>query len=181
VSTAEIVASSIAALSIIAGAAVAILAPLVSAKRDDARLERQLNAAQVDELRSVVEEAGTALTHACEAARDMSLVSRNASARREAFADKRTRMAAARLAVEANVNRIRIRVGPDDPLTVGYVEALDALVTLEGTLRAANGPDDPVLGEPTGDLLRSAHTLSHGFFAASAAALGPKMPKAERP
>jgi hypothetical protein len=60
----------IALVSIVSGAAVAILAPLVSARREDRRAERLVNEARLNELRAVLEDAAVTMSlaiNACDA------------------------------------------------------------------------------------------------------------------
>src|SRR5215207_6936975 len=62
------VAIIVPALSVVVSGCVAIFVPRQSAKADDARLARQINAAREDELRGVLEDAGLALSDACDVA-----------------------------------------------------------------------------------------------------------------
>jgi hypothetical protein len=163
------------ALSVLVSGGVAVFVPLHAAKSDDARLSRQINAARLDELSAVLEDAGLALSEACEAARWMKTVAQSPVADDPEIPKARERMASALEAAGLQVNRILIRVGPDNHLTAAYRAAYAALAAADVTAWRLVEGGDQKLRARIAAFVSQAHERTDEFYVATAEAVGPKV------
>jgi hypothetical protein len=165
------------ALSVLVSGGVAVLVPRQAAKSEDSRLDRQINAPRLDELRAVLEDAGLALSAACEVARWMEMVVRLSPIPDDPeIPQARQRMESAVEAAGEQVNRILIRVGPENHLTSSYRAALAALAAAHTTVWRVVELDDQTLRDHVADFVSQAHERTDEFYVATAGAVGPKVP-----
>ena len=171
----------IALVSIVSGAAVAILAPLVSARREDRRAERLVNEARLDELRVVLEDAAITMSLAIgayeavyEAVQPLYGPPRTPT---EAELELLIGQASEQLkAVRLVEDRMALRLGHWHEVSDAYREARVALVDAEDTFQKALVGERPEYGsrEHEPDTAME-HFMT--FTTLTAALVGPQVPE----
>jgi hypothetical protein len=146
---------TVAIASVAATAAVAIVVPIVSARLEQSRLRGQLQHERLDELRSVLDLAALALTHAEEDLRSAEFAVERSQAgdaapdSEDASKNALALGAEALRAVSEQWVRMSIRLGPDSELVILYGKAHAALSDeLEVLLSAFDG--GPLSDDPAG-------------------------------
>jgi hypothetical protein len=165
------------ALSVLVSGGVAVLAPRQAAKSEDTRLTRQINASRLDELRAVLEDAGLALSEGCEAARLLRILVPSPIPNDPEIPLAQQRMTSALEAAGNQVNRLLIRVGPDNHLTSAYRDALAALGAADATTWRMIQSDDQSLRGRVAEFVSQAHKRTDEFYIATAEAVGPEVPE----
>jgi hypothetical protein len=174
------VAIIVPALSVVVSGCVAVFVPRQAAKADDGRLARQINAARKDELRGVLEDAGLALSDACDAALDLRLAVEHPIANDPKLAAAQQRMESALEAAGNQVNRILIRLGPDNHLTTAYRGAFASLAAALSTVWLFEH-GDPSPSEQVAAFVSQARERTDEFYGATAEAVGPRVPLPSHP
>jgi hypothetical protein len=114
----------IAIVSVVSGAAVAITVPWITAMLERKRLREQVYEARIDELRTVLDQAGIALNQAFSALPTWEVLGQDALGQDErsivaVYANSRKTLEA----VNAQAERLAIRLGEDSPVFTGYDKA----------------------------------------------------------
>jgi hypothetical protein len=171
---------ALAIVSVVSGAAVAIVVPWITSALERRRLRQQVAESRIDELRAVLDEAAIALGRARSAlptwevlAQEPDMVGALAESRR------------AIEAVGAQTERIAVRLGERSEVFSGYNEAQSALWKLHHHLAAENTLEK-IPGVATGERLNpdEDHRFLEGrrtFREASRAIVGPDVIASNRP
>jgi len=180
-------AEAISIVSIASGAVVAIVVPLISARREDARSQREANDARLDELRDVLEAAGLALTDAIDALRAAKHTRFTGEIEGLVPADPDASRSRARLELQTSKqnlellrtaeNRLSIRLGDGHQLTDTYTAAREALDIAYRTLASIAGR-----GKSSGRVAQVnkaeylAERAKKAYFEAASQVVGPHVP-----
>jgi hypothetical protein len=128
-------ANTVAIISVVSGATVAIVVPWITATLERRRLRQQVAESRIDELRTVLDEAAIALARCFSALPTWDVVGQAV----EQGADTASVLAESRKAVEdtgAQAERIAVRLGESSLVFAGYEQARAALWKLYHGLAA---------------------------------------------
>lgn len=125
-------ADSIAIISVVSGAVVAVTVPLISSALERLRLRSQLRESRIDELRAVLDQAAIALDEARAGLPTWEVLAQEQRSQVAAYADSRKALSA----VGAQGERIAVRLGEYSPLFTSYEHARAALGRLHHRLIA---------------------------------------------